>query len=130
MYFSVCAIVVLIIGLWWYFKNKGPEKSTVSNLVKKAAKWATMAQQDTTPFVAVAHANYAHGYLQAVKDLATPKQIMSTTGVDIVKLEEHILNVQDLVNRKVIEKCPEFAGNVDLYLTAISQGASNDDDMY
>ena len=90
-------------------------------LTKAAAKWATTAQQDESPYVAVMHANYACGYLQALKDVSTPEEIQRQTGVEFNKFQEHILNVQDMVTQKVIQKCPEFAGNIDLYLSSIAQ---------
>jgi len=75
--------------------------------------------------VSVLHANYSAGYLWALKDIATPKQIHNATGVDINKFEEHISNVQDMVTKKTLKKCPEFAGDVDLYLATIGGEAAS-----
>ena len=130
MHLIASCIVIIVLLYYIFFKRNSTEVTTIKNLFKKSAKFAINAQQDTTPFLAVMHANYAHGYLQAIKELATEKQLKVITGIDIEKFEEHILSVQESVTQKVIQKCPEFAGNVDIYLTAISHGASNDDDMY
>ena len=117
--------------MWWYLLaaailflffirgSNGTSKSTIDKLVRQAARFATAAQQDESPLVSVLHANYSAGYLWALKDIATPKQIHNATGVDIQKFEEHILNVQDMVTKKTTETCPEFAGNVDIYLAEI-----------
>jgi hypothetical protein len=40
--------------------------------------------------------------------------------VDVVTFKEHIVNVQDMVTKRTTEKCPQFAGEVDLYLSTIA----------
>jgi len=89
-------------------------------LVKQSAKWATTAQQDESPLLATLHANYAVGYLWALKDIYSTDEISKKAGVNITQFEEHILNVQDMVTKKVIKKCPEFEGDVDFYLSTIA----------
>ena len=32
---------------------------------------------------------------------------------------EHVVNVQDMVTKKTTESCPEFVGQVDVYLAEI-----------
>jgi hypothetical protein len=117
--------------MWWYLlaalllfvfflrSSNGSSKSNIEKLVRQSARYATAAQQDQSPLVSVLHANYSAGYLGALKDIATPKQIHNATGVDIQKFEEHIANIQDMVTKKTLKKCPEFAGDVDLYLATI-----------
>lgn len=116
MYQVIIGLVLLVLFFMW----NGPKKLPLDKLVKKAAKWATRAQQDDSPFISVMHANYAAGYLWALKDMASPELITKQTGVDFHKLEEHINNVQDMVTKKTIKKCPEFAGDVDLFLSSIA----------
>lgn len=89
-------------------------------LTKRGAKWATTAQQDESPYLSVLHANYAAGYLSALKEIASPNEVHKCTGIDFMKFEQHILNVQEMVTQKLIKKCPEFAGEVDLYLSSIA----------
>tara|TARA_R110000803_G_scaffold155131_2_gene219852 strand:- start:19 stop:399 length:381 start_codon:yes stop_codon:yes gene_type:complete len=105
--------------------SNGVSKATIEKLVRQSARFATAAQQDQTPLVAVLHANYSSGYLWALKDIATPKQIHNATGVDVKKFEEHVTNVQDSVTKRTIKKCPEFAGDVDLYLATIGGEAAS-----
>jgi hypothetical protein len=118
MYQIIIGIVLLVLFFMW----NGPKKLPLDKLTKKAAKWATRAQQDESPYIAVMHANYAAGYLWALRDMASPELITKQTGVDFHKLEEHINNVQDMVTKKTIKKCPEFAGDVDLFLSSIADG--------
>ena len=117
MYFYlIIAIFILIVIM--QNKNRGM-KSSIEKLVRQSARYATAAQQDKSPVVAVLHANYAAAYLYALKDIATESQIHNSTGIDVKKFKEHVLNVQDMVTKKTTETCPEFAGNVDIYLAEI-----------
>jgi hypothetical protein len=112
--------VLAVIFIYCVFIRKPDPTENVKALVKKCAMWATTAQQDTSPYLSVMHANYATGYLSALKDIATPQQIHRATGIDFKNFEGHILNLQDSVNKKVIEKSPDFAGDVNLYLASIA----------
>ena len=94
-------------------------KSSIEKLVRQSARYATAAQQDKSPVVAVLHANYAAAYLYALKDIASNSQIHNATGIDVKKFTQHVTNVQDKVTKKTTETCPEFAGNVDIYLAEI-----------
>ena len=105
--------------LFFMFSNR-TNATHVQKLLRQSARFATAAQQDESPMVAVLHANYAAAYLWALKDIASPSEINRCTGVDLKKFEEHIVNIQDMIGKKVIKKCPEFAGEVDLYLATIA----------
>ncbi len=104
-------------------KTRGINKS-IEKLVRQSARYATAAQQDASPVIAVLHANYAAAYLYALKDIATDSQIHNATGIDVKKFKEHVTNVQDMVTRKTSEKCPDFVGEVDIYLAQIGGEAS------
>jgi len=113
LYLVFAAVVVYLLS------RRGVEPP-VPKLVRQTARWATAAQQDTSPLIALLHANYAAGYLWALKDIASETQINREGGIELRKFEEHILNVQDATTKKVLKACPEFAGQVDLYLSTIA----------
>jgi hypothetical protein len=117
MYFYfVVAIFILIVMM--QNRTRGITHS-IDKLVRQSARYATAAQQDKSPMIAVLHANYAAAYLYALKDIATNSQIHNATGIDVKKFTEHIVNVQDFVTKKTTESCPEFVGQVDVYLAEI-----------
>ena len=118
MYFYfIVAIFILILVM--QNKSRGI-RNTVKHLIKQSARYATTAQQDTSPVMSMRNANYATAYLHAAKDIASDSQIHNATGIDVRKFKEHITNVQDMEVRKTSETCPEFAGNVDIYLSEIA----------
>jgi hypothetical protein len=122
MYLYLIA-AVFVLFLMMQNKTRGMKKS-IEKLVRQSARYAVAAQQDSSPVIAVLHANYAAAYLYALKDIATESQIHNATGIDVKKFKDHVTNVQDMVTRKTSEKCPEFVGEVDIYLAQIGGEAA------
>jgi hypothetical protein len=119
--YLIAAIVVLY--LMMQNKTRGMNKA-IEKLVRQSARYAVAAQQDASPVIAILHANYAAAYFYALKDIASESQIHNATGIDVKKFKEHITNVQDMVTRKTSEKCPDFVGEVDIYLAQIGGEAA------
>lgn len=118
-------LIATIVVLYLMMKNKtrGMNKA-IEKLVRQSARYAVAAQQDASPVIAVLHANYAAAYFYALKDIASESQIHNATGIDVKKFKEHVTNVQDMVTRKTSEKCPDFVGEVDVYLAQIGGEAA------
>jgi hypothetical protein len=100
--------------------NKRGRTKTIDALMKRSAKYATMAQQDGSPMHSVVHANHAMAYLSAAGDIASPQEIHDATGIDHKVFRERVLAVQHEVTQRTIQKCPEFKGEMDLYLSSIA----------
>lgn len=115
--------VIFVLYLMMQNKTRGMNKA-IEKLVRQSARYAVAAQQDASPVIAILHANYAAAYFYALKDIASESQIHNATGIDVKKFKEHITNVQDMVTRKTSEKCPEFVGEVDVYLAQIGGEAA------
>ena len=115
--------VIFVLYLMMQNKTRGMNKA-IEKLVRQSARYAVAAQQDASPVIAVLHANYATGYFYALKEFASESQIHNATGIDVKKFKEHIINVQDMVTRKTSEKCPDFVGEVDIYLSQIGGEAA------
>ena len=122
MYFYLI-IAIMILVMIMQNRSRGT-KNSMHKLIKQSAKYAIIAQQDASPVMSVRHANYAVAYLQALKEIGSDNQIHNATGIDVKKFKEHVTNVQDMVTRKTSEKCPEFVGEVDIYLAQIGGEAA------
>ena len=114
-YFFVAFFILVVM---MQNKTRGITHS-IDKLVRQSARYATAAQQDKSPMIAVLHANYAAAYLYALKDIASNSQIHNATGIDVMKFTEHVVNVQDMVTKKTTKNNPGFAGQVDVYLAEI-----------
>jgi hypothetical protein len=118
-------LIAIIFVLYLMMKNKTRNmNSAIEKLVRQSARYAVAAQQDASPVIAILHANYAAAYFYALKDIASESQIHNATGIDVKKFKEHVTNVQDMVTRRTSEKCPEFVGEVDIYLAQIGGEAA------
>ena len=110
--------IIFVLYLMMQNKTRGMNKA-IEKLVRQSARYAVAAQQDASPVIAILHANYAAAYFYALKDIASETQIHNATGIDVKKFKEHVTNVQDMVTKRTSEKCPEFVGEVDIYLAQI-----------
>jgi hypothetical protein len=115
MYFYLFISIVILV-LIMQNRSRGT-KSSIEKMVKQAAQYAITAQQDISPVMSVRHANYAVAHLYALGNIATDTQIHNATGIDVKKFREHITNVQDMTTKKTVDKFPDFAGQVDMYLS-------------
>lgn len=110
-------ILAAVIAYFFYKSTRGPD---IKKMVQKCAKWATTAQQDASLLTSMTHANYAMGYLLSIKEMSTPRDIHRQTGIDFKKFEEHINNVQEMMNQRALKKYPDISGETDLYLSSIA----------
>ena len=115
MYFYLFISIVILV-LIVQNRSRGT-KSSIEKMVKQAAQYAITAQQDVSPVMSVRHANYAVAHLYALGNIATDTQIHNATGIDVKKFREHITNVQEMTTKKTVDKFPDFAGQVDMYLS-------------
>ena len=77
-------------------------------LVRQTARWAVASQQDRSPMIALLHANYAAGYLQALELIATENEINRTTNLQVLRTK--VYTIQDKAARMVIATCPQYMG--------------------
>lgn len=102
----------------WKCGATDSKKDIIRTLLRQSARWSTAAAQDENPMIAVLHANYGAGYLYALKDIATPEEIVNATGVDISKYKKAIVDAQDMATVSAIKACPSF-GPEPTYLTSL-----------
>src|SRR5210317_421651 len=121
MYFYLfIAIFILIVVM--QNRSRGMKQS-IEKMVKQSAKYAIMAQQDSSPVMSVRHGNYAAAYVHALRDIANETQIHNATGIDVKKFKQHISNAQEMSTRKTVDQFPDFAGRSDMYLSEIAGDA-------
>ena len=115
----VTAVLIVLVACIVAGNGKQKQKSFINKMIRQSARYATAAQQDESPLVAVLHANYSAAYFYALVDIATYDEIHNATGIDVKKFKEHLVRVQDETTRKIVEACPQFNGQVDLFLATI-----------
>ena len=113
-------IINQILSKCWISNNtKKFHNELINKLVRQTARWATAASQDDNPVIEVLHANYAAGYLWALKDIATNKDIENATKIDMNKFQKNVVDIQDKANKKLVKLCPNFIKTDNIYLAKI-----------
>lgn len=108
----LCFAVLLILNILSSSNiqpNKNFKEESIKTLVRQAARWAMAAAQDKSILIAVLHANYAAGYLWALRDIATDEEIKLATNIDVIKFRDEITKVQDMTTKRLAQLCPNFA---------------------
>ena len=91
---QVLLIITIIVIVWFtsisedfeprerkYLENRrkqiDPKKTKqIKMITSQTSRWSAAAQQDTSPAIALMHANYGAAYLMALNDIATHTEIL------------------------------------------------------
>lgn len=123
-YFLIIIILTTIIVdgylfLSWFRKTEkfvnNEKKEMINKLIRQSARWSSAAKNDNNNLIAVLHANYGAGYLWALKDIFTEKEIEEVLGSEDLrkKYENEIIKIQDMMTKKAVKDCPKFSGAID-----------------
>ena len=127
---SCCFFFVVLTGIVYLFfnhfqqtnNNTEKEKHTRA-LIRQTARWTVASQQDTSPMIALLHANYAAGYLQALELIRSEQEINHVTNLQA--LRHKVYDTQDNAARAVVTSCPAYLGkNIDQELARMGINAS------
>lgn len=99
--------------------SKSDRDFVINTIIRGCARWAAASLQDKSPLVAVLHANYASGYLWALRDTFSDQDIKSSSGIDIIQFQKRITDIQDIATKRIISVCPKYASDIDPYLGKI-----------
>ena len=116
-------IIGLMIGQFvWINQNSemtGDVQKIIQILVRQCSRWHIASRNDLNVMIAVLHANYAAGYLWALKDIATDSQIKAATGIDVQRFTQEVVNTQDWATKRMAKLCPGYAPT-DSYMAKIA----------
>lgn len=108
--YIIISIIVLLI-LVFLIRRKSQKKefdNSIMVLYRQTARWAAAAIQDESELIALLHANYATGYLWALKDIVSSEDFKKITNVNFLEFENKIVDIQDSITKRVISKCPNL----------------------
>jgi hypothetical protein len=90
-----------------------PLDKQIRILYRQTARYAVASLQDDSPVIKSLHANYAMGYLMALKDLATTEQFARATGDNLLSFERKIAGIQDASTVNLVGDCPDLIPDED-----------------
>ena len=110
-------MLILFLVLVLVFVVIAPQRSDsdkqIRILYRQTARYAVASLQDDSPVIKSLHANYAMGYLMALKDLTTTDQFARATGDNLLSFERKIAGIQDASTVNLVSDCPELIPDVD-----------------
>ena len=106
-------VLVLVFVVLRTSSDRVPIDKQIRILYRQTARYAVASLQDDSPVVKSLHANYAMGYLMALKDLATNDQFARATGDNLLSFERKIASIQDTSTVNLVGDCPDLIPNED-----------------
>ena len=101
-----CIIVLFVYNLFQRYQNKCKKfDDSIFILYRQVARWAAASLQDDSELIRLLHANYATGYLWAIKDIVSTDDFQRITGEDYLAFENKIVAVQDTASKMMVDKC-------------------------
>jgi hypothetical protein len=106
-------LIFLIVAFmfWKWYSQSNNKKINITPILKKlmvqASEWVTSAKENSNPIISLMHANYAAGYLLAIKNLAKSNDINKILP-NFAKYDEDITNVQELATNNLMKFCPSI----------------------
>lgn len=111
---AVCAAAALVV-LIGAFSGRGKETAVVATssdalstraLIKEAAQWSTIAQQDSNPLLALMHATYGMAYLNVARRLHTDRDIEAASNLRVEEFSATLQSNQQTAVQKLLTLCP------------------------
>ena len=106
-------VLILVIVLVIFRQPPSSLDKQIRILYRQTARYAVASAQDESSVIKTLHANYAMGYLMALKDIATAGDFKRATGTDIVLFESKITRIQDSSTVNLVSKCEELIPDED-----------------
>jgi hypothetical protein len=110
---AVIVVVAVVAAIAFAVSRHCNAHEVIRVLYRQCARWAVAAQQDESEIIRVLHANYATGYLWALKDIANSQDFRKATGEDFMRFEKRIVAIQDDATRRLVTKCRDTAPTMD-----------------
>ena len=112
---TVLVLVLILVLVLVIFRQSSPSSldKQIRILYRQTARYAVASAQDESSVIKTLHANYAMGYLMALKDIATASDFKRATGTDMVLFESKITRIQDSSTVNLVSECEELIPDED-----------------
>ncbi len=109
--FVIALVVVVALVAWWLSRtiNGGKvDDRAIRTLYRQAARYMVASLQDESEVIQVLHANYAMGYIMALRDITTDTEFRRATGEDLDAFEHKLAVAQDVATRRLVATRPDL----------------------
>ena len=109
--FVITAIVLSVAVIVWWSQTTNDSKvddRAIRTLYRQAARYMVASLQDESEVIQVLHANYAMGYIMALRDITTDTEFRRATGEDLDAFEHKLAVAQDVATRRLVATRPDL----------------------
>lgn len=109
--FVIALVVVAALVAWWWSQTTNGGKvddRAIRTLYRQAARYMVASLQDESEVIQVLHANYAMGYIMALRDITTDTEFRRATGEDLDAFEHKLAVAQDVATRRLVATRPDL----------------------
>lgn len=104
----VAVAVAVALFLWWIHRDSKVDDRAIRTLYRQAARYMVASLQDESEVIQVLHANYAMGYIMALRDIATDTDFTRVTGENLDAFEHKIAVAQDAATERLVRTRPDL----------------------
>ena len=109
--FVIALVVVAALVAWWWSQTTNGGKvddRAIRTLYRQAARYMVASLQDESEVIQVLHANYAMGYIMALRDITTDTEFRRATGEDLDAFEHKLAVAQDIATKRLVGTRPDL----------------------
>ncbi len=109
--FVIALVVAVALVAWWLSRTTNGGKvddRAIRTLYRQAARYMVASLQDESEVIQVLHANYAMGYIMALRDITTDTEFRRATGEDLDAFEHKLAVAQDVATRRLVATRPDL----------------------
>ena len=104
----IIILVVVVLFFLWSRQDTKVDDQAIRTLYRQAARYMVASLQDESEVIQVLHANYAMGYIMALRDIATDTDFTRVTGEDLDVFEHKIAVAQDVATKRLVRTRPDL----------------------
>jgi nitrogen fixation-related uncharacterized protein len=104
----IVLVVVVVLFFLWSRQDTKVDDQAIRTLYRQAARYMVASLQDESEVIQVLHANYAMGYIMALRDIATDTDFTRVTGEDLDVFEHKIAVAQDVATKRLVRTRPDL----------------------
>lgn len=112
---TLLILILVLVLVFVVFRESSPSSldKQIRILYRQSARFAVASTQDESSVIKTLHANYAMGYLLALKDIATATDFKRATGTDLTLFESKITRIQDSSTVNLVSECHDLIPDED-----------------
>jgi hypothetical protein len=121
---AAIAVIFIVVSKFSQWRRGVLPPRTVKKmrtLVKQAAHYASLSEQDTNPSYSLLHANTALNYFTVAQMLISENELQKLSGINTEQMKSHLLWLQEAALAKLSRQCPGSQPRDHMYPVSVNR---------